>query len=248
MSNDQTWEDPDLDEMKTEYETANSFKRLPTYEMVVGRNVLRVLPARKDSGTKNPFKKFWMHEINSGTPNYRAFQCPQETLGQACPACEKVSELYRTGNEADKVLANKMRVKVKAYANVVDMAHPEKGVQVLRVSEPTYRDLVGFMVADDKTGEPGVNYTHPIKGMSVIVNREGTGQKTKYKCELSRAGSKPLGDMAWLDQMHDLSEAERAMAAEQVLALLNGDGADAPKDEPRRLPPQGSIEDDPDLV
>lgn len=233
----------DLDEMKTEWES--TAQRKPTLKLQEGRNVLRILPP--PPGEKRPFKVFWVHGVGDKS-DFRSFQCPEKTLGQPCPACEKVSELYRTGNGVDREAANKMRVKREAYCNVVDMAHPEKGVQVLRLAEGTYRDLLGFMVPDDKTGEPGVNYTHPITGMNVIINREGTDRTTKYKVELGRSGPKPIADMKWLEQMHDLSNFVRAMPAEQVVALLEGRQPDAPRQLPAgEAAGPGSIADDPDL-
>lgn len=239
------YNDIDLEEAKREYES--TAKRTPVMKLAEGRNVLRILPPAKDGG-KLPFKVFWVHSVNSGTPNFRSFICPDKTLGENCPACDKVSELYRTGSEADRQVANKMRAKREAYCNVVDMAHPDKGVQVLRLAEGTYRDLLGFMVGDDKLGEPAVNYSHPVTGMNVIINREGSDKNTKYKCELSRGGPKPLADMGWLDKMHDLKDFVRAMPAEQVVAILEGR---AERHEQRQLPAgdstPGDIGDDPDL-
>ena len=235
----QLYGEVDLDDIKGEWESTKSNK--PTMKLQEGRNVLRILPP--PPGEKRPFKVFWVHGVGEGS-SFRSFQCPDKTLGEPCPACEKVSALYRSGNEADRQMANRMRVKREAYCNVVDMTHPEKGVQVLRVAEGTYRDLLGFMVPDDKTGEPGVNYTHPTTGMNVIIHREGVDRQTKYKCELGRTGPKPLQDMKWLEGMHDLSGYVRAMPADQVVALLEGRDTEFP---PKELPAGGSIADDPDL-
>lgn len=236
----QNYGDIDIDDIRQEYDSTAQRKTMKLRE---GKNTLRVLPP--PPGEKRPFKVFWVHGIGEGA-SFRSFQCPEKTLGQPCPACDKVSELYRTGNEHDRELANRMRAKREAYCNVVDMLDQEKGVQVLRVAEGTYRDLLGFMIPDEKTGEPGVNYTHPVTGVNVIINREGTGRTTKYKCELGRTGPKPLQNMAWLDQMQDLSNFVRAMPAQQVVALLNGGGAEEPRKIEASSRP-GSIADDPDL-
>lgn len=238
----QNYGEVDLDEMQKEWEA--TAKRQPVMKLQEGRNVLRVLPP--PAGERRPFKVFWVHAVGSGTKNFRSFQCPEKTLNEPCKACEKVSDLYRTGNAADREVANKMRVKREAFCNVIDMLHPEKGVQVLRLAEGTYRDLLGFMVGDEKTGEPGVNFTHPVTGTTVIIEREGTERNTKYKCSLGRSGAKPLANMAWLEQMHDLSEFVRAMPADQVVALLNGEVAAPPRELPAQGP--GNIADDPDLA
>lgn len=241
MSTNDLYGEVDLEEAKREYESTAQRKK--AVKLQEGRNVLRILPP--PPGDRRPFKVFWVHGVGSGS-NFRSFQCPDKTLQQPCPACDKVSELYRTGNAADREMANKMRAKREAYCNVVDVTHPEKGVQVLRLAEGTYRDLLGFMVPDERSGEPGVNYTHPITGMNIIINREGTDRNTKYKCELSRSGAKPLADMKWLEQMNDLTDYVRAMPAEQVVALLEGrDGDFSPKE--LDAPKAGSIADDPDL-
>jgi hypothetical protein len=242
MSENYNFGEVDMDEMRGEYEaTAQRKKAMKLQE---GRNTLRVLPP--PVGEKRPFKVFWVHGIGNGS-GFRSFQCPEKTLGENCPACDRVSALYRTGNPADRELANRMRAKREAYCNVVDILHQDKGVQVLKLAEGTYRDLLGFMVADEKTGEPGVNFTHPINGMNVVIHREGTDRNTKYKCELSRTGPKPLANMDWLNQMNDLTNYVRSMPAEQVVALIEGRELDPDPKQIEAASKPVSIDQDPDL-
>ena len=246
----ETFEYGEVDMGEVEKEHANDSRgRLPIFKLREGRNTLRFMPPAK--GKTKPWEIFWVHGVGSGQ-SFRSFQCPEKMLGEACPFCAKVSELYRTNNKADKDQANRMRAKMEAYANVVDMQDPEKGVQVLKLAEGTYRDVRGLMVGDPKSKEDGVNFTHPEKGMNVFITREGTGEHTKYKSiGLSPNGAKPIANREWLSKMHDLTTAVRALDAEQVVALLEGGGAQrqlpAGDDAPISPPPSRSVADDPDL-
>ncbi len=245
MAIQQTWEDVDMEEMGKEH--ASLGRGLPVLKLKVGTNIFRVLPARTGSGSKNPFVKFWVHGIGEGS-SFRSFQCPYNTLGASCPVCDKVSALMRTGNEADRQAADRIKAKLEVYCNVIDMKDQDKGVQVLRCAEGTYRDLLGFMVPKS-ADEPAVNFTNPMTGMNVLIEREGEGKKTKYKTSLSRSGPKPLPDLSVLEKMHDLSKAVRAMPAEQVVALLEGRDTEFPaKQLEAGNGKVSSIADDPDLA
>jgi hypothetical protein len=246
----ETFEYGEVDMSEVEKEHANDSRgRLPIFKLHEGRNTLRFLPPAK--GRTKPWEIFWVHGVGEG-PSFRSFQCPEKMLGEPCPFCARVSDLYRTGNPIDKKAANKMRAKQEAYANVVDMQNPDKGVQVLKLAEGTYRDVRGLMVGDPKSGEDGKNFTHPDTGMNVFITREGTGEHTKYKSiGLSPNGAKPIVNRAWLGQLHDLTSAVRALDAEQVVALLEGGGAQrqltADDGPPVDRAPTRSVADDPDL-
>ncbi len=234
----------DLGEVEKEHREARS-GRLPIFKLREGKNTLRFMPPR--AGETKPWKVFWVHGIGNGA-DFRSFQCPEKMLGEACPVCAQVSALYRTGNEADKKAANKLRAKQEAYANIVDMQNPDVGVQVLKMAEGTYREVMGLMVGDAKSGEAGVNFTHPDKGMNVFITRTGTGEFTKYTgISISPNGPKPLVNREWLGKMHDLNTAVRAMPAEQVLALLGDSGGQRQLPAAETVAPSRSVADDPDL-
>lgn len=248
MSEDQSqyFQDVDMDEAAKEYDEGKAARGLKTTKLKEGKNVGRVGPPRP--GNKLPFTKFWVHGVGEGT-SFRSFQCPEKHLGQACSACEEVSRLFRTGNALDREIANKMRVKVEAYCNWLDMSDVQAGWQVLRLAEGTYLDLMAFMKGAPEKDEPAVNFSHPVTGRNVVIVREGTNKQTRYKCSLGASGPKPLPEGVSLAEMKDLSQAVRAMPAEQVAGLMAG----GPVPTDHQLGGQGqsaggSIADDPDLI
>lgn len=249
MSEDQSqyYAETDMNEAAKEYDEGKAARGLKATKLKDGRNVGRVGPPRP--GCKLPFTKFWVHGIGEG-PNFRSFQCPDKHLGQSCSACDEVSRLFRTGNALDREQANKMRVKLEAYCNWLDMSDIAAGWQPLRLAEGTYLDLMAFMKGDPAKDEPAVNFSHPVTGRNVVIMREGQGKNTRYKCSLGASGPKPIPENVNLADMKDLSGAVRAMEASQVASLMSGGSEPAPAE--RQLPAQagqsGSIADDPDLI
>jgi hypothetical protein len=247
----QDYAETDMDEAAREYDEGKASRGLKTTKLKEGKNVGRIGPPRP--GNKLPFTKFWVHGVGEGT-NFRSFQCPDKHLGQPCSCCDEVSRLFRTGNTLDREQANKMRVKVEAYCNWLDMADIAAGWQPLRLAEGTYMDLLALMKGSPALDEPACNYSHPVTGRNVIIDRQGTGKQTRYKCSLGASGAKPIPPGVSLADMKDLSQAVRAIAAEQVAGLLSG-GQSSPDRQLAGSPEDGisgsqagSIADDPDLI
>ena len=118
-----------------------------------GDNVLRILP---------PTSKYFSEDIdffaykmlvhyNVGPEGSPPVACPRtsDKKGQVptrCPICETARRLRR--NPAMKELASDIGQRTRYIMNVVDMEHPERGVQVCEVG-PSIYDVI-FEVATDR--------------------------------------------------------------------------------------------------
>ena len=114
-----------------------------------GDNILRVLP---------PSSKYFTEEIdhfdfkmlvhyNFGPEGSPPIVCPRTRDKTArCPICETARRLRR--NPATKELAGEMGARTRYLMNIVDMEHPERGVQVCEVG-PSVHDPI-FEVAVDR--------------------------------------------------------------------------------------------------
>ena len=169
----------DLEEAKREKAELNSGSNF--LKLRQGRNVLRILPP--PVGRKSPFVRVWQHFFNvPGKEKAASFTCPRMMAKKHCPACAKADELKASGNPADKALANDMFARKRVYANVVDRSAPELGVQIFAFGKMVDDALVSL-----REDDPDEDFTHPIEGFDVIVERSGTGKMdTKYSVRGAR--------------------------------------------------------------
>ena len=182
-----------------------------------GRNVVRFLPPPVD--VRSPFRTIHQHFVSMpGQAKPVVFACPRVLAKETCPVCLKAEELNRTGSKSDRDRAYQLFPKRRIFANVIDRNDPEAGVQILGFGKMIHDGLVVIRRDPDSGGD----FTHPMTGFDIIIERKGTGRTdTEYKVMPARKESK-LGDMTWLDQQHDLSRFAKLMTAEQILQALGG--------------------------
>ncbi len=194
-------------------------------KLKVGRNVLRVLPPM--IGSASPFHRVYQHYIKDAADKLIVFECPNRGKPaddkRPCPACDEAERLDSTGNPLDKERARGMWASRRVYANVIDRADADKGVQVLVMGKTIYEGLLAL----GRDPEAGGDFTCPEEGFDVIITRTGTGMDTRYKVTASRSNS-PLSEDEdeaedWLDDMHELPEVVRGLTYEQILAVASGD-------------------------
>ena len=218
MNDEQTWGSTDPTAAAAAA-TELGGSRMERLTLAEGRNVLRFLPPPK--GKPLPFTKVYVHWLPTADGKNAPVGCPRKVIGPdaPCTACARVVSLRSTGHPADDLQAKSLAAKVQVYAQVVDLTKPEtaaKGVQTIAFSSMIYEELLSFLT--DPT-DP-VDFTHPEKGVNVIIDRAGTSSKTRYKVRLSRQASSILAlpdgvGMQCLSQVRDL-------APEAKLKLLPG--------------------------
>jgi hypothetical protein len=191
-------------------------------KLVVGRNVVRILPAGPD-GT-SPFHRVWQHFLTKADGSMVAFECPWRGKSregrQPCPVCEEANRLDKSGNPLDRDAARKLWPSRRAYANVVDRLDPDAGVKILAVGKMIYEELLGIAKDEDAGGD----FSDPIGGFDIVIGRVGTGQTdTRYSTKAARDNT-PLAESdeaieELLDQRHNLVQAVRALSFDEMLEL-----------------------------
>ncbi len=181
-----------------------------------GKTVVRFLPPAK--GERVPFKTVWEHNIEL-PGNKVSFACPRNNFKQACPACAQESALMAQGLEER---AKGFKAKKRHYANVIVRGEEDMGPRILGFGYSIEEDLMAYR------RDAGVNFSHPIDGVDIIISRKGTGQfDTEYKVMLDPKGPRPLaesdekmGELA--EAMYDLNAVTRQKTAAQIVELLQG--------------------------
>lgn len=213
----------------------------PVMKLVAGRNLLRFLPPVK--GMDLPFLETWVHYIKNELLNQlKTVTCPLKTKKTRCIVCERVQALRRSGSQVDSSQAKALSPKRQIYANVVDMGDQAKGVQILRFGVQIYEELLKYL-ADEETGG---DFTDPVSGYTVVIEREGEGIETSYSVRLAK-NSSPIADKAWLTKQHDLTALTKYLDDDAVMAILEGEevpegGAPDPEENAppaRRAAPAG---------
>ena len=191
------------------------------------RNVLRIMPPHE--GMEEVFTTGKIHFSLGPDPKSPVAVNCLEPFGEECPACNAVMRLHaqaKAEDDADEAArltkrAKDMAAKVRVYANIVDMDHPEKGVQRFAFGPDLDKKLRACFFDDD--GEYR-NITHPKTGRDVIVisaKKPGT-DFTEYTVRPKESPS-PLKDMDWLDDVEDLSELANQPSRDDVLKALKGE-------------------------
>lgn len=210
----------------------------PLIKLAEGRSVLRLLPARADSGSKVPFFRTWLHYVRNpydANAKGRPVVCSLKSRRVPCPVCAERSRLLRTGTELDKQAADVLKAKQNTFANVVNMMEVDKGVHVWQFGQTIYDGLLSIMcpLVDPSIPahlqEPAIDLSDPgPAGANIIVERKGTGkQDTKYTVRAAQARS-AIENVEWLGQMHDLRSVVRVLSTEEIQAILSGEEAPSP--------------------
>lgn len=158
-----------------------------------GRNNIRILSPYSEAGVW--YLEVPLHYKIGG----KTIVCPNRLPKKGrCYVCEKVKEFRNDKSEELQKLANDLRPKMKVYYNIVDLDHPEAGVQVYGSGVSVFKDLLYYDL-DEEWG----NITDPDNGYDVILTREGKGLSTQYQIKLKK-NSSPIENVVWLDQLNDL--------------------------------------------
>ena len=112
---------------------------------------------------------------------------------------------------------------------------PDAGVQILPFGWTIHNRLMEIRENVRKGG----NFTHPVSGRVVIINRTGQGFSTRYEVSVDTQAAE-LENYDWIDEQHDLAElislptAEDEQMADSAIEVLTGHS-----DTAAALPRQG---------
>ncbi len=211
-------------------------------KLVVGRNLLRILPP--PPGKRTPFRVAYQHFIEVGG-NSQSVICARLEAKQPCGVCMKIDQLRKSKEKVDQDMASAFFARRRVFVNVFDRNEPDetKRMKVLAFGKSIHEQLTAL-----RTDEvAGADYVNPEKGFDVVIERTGTGKNdTKYKVFLARK-STPLADS--IPKMQELIDTQRNLdgyaklkSADEIKQLLSGEEADeaAPAARPGRTPGPGA--------
>lgn len=202
------------------------------------KNVLRILPPHENM--EDVFVEVKIHflpskELKDGRPIPIGVNCLAQ-YGEECPACNHVDRLYKMAKTEDDVESAKKQkdeayqlgAKVRLFANVVDISHPEKGVQKYAFGPDVEKKLRQCFFDDE--GEFR-NITHPKTGRDVLmfVTKKPGTDFNEYVTVKCKETASPLGDMDWLNAINDLSELAKKTPLAEIEMALKGERPASPQ-------------------
>ncbi len=212
------------------------------FKASVGKNKIRVLPP--PVGQQKPWVIAYEHRVELPGAKVVNFCCPRVMAKSPCPVCAKADEFARTGNQADRDRAQELRPRMRAYMCIIDRKAPEKGVQVFG----TGKTVVDAMIKIRKDEDIGGNFTDPVKGFDLIIERVGTGKNdTEYSTFPSKAVTQlcqpgELDDL--LASAPDLGRYVRVKSVDEIKGMLSGETDDAAVDVGKGSTKGRSAQDD----
>lgn len=158
-----------------------------------GRSVIRIMEGVGEMGDF-----FWQDVGKHYLPGQKfSHVCPEFTLGEACPICEQVNELYNAGDKASKDLAGDMRVSKQYWMNVIVRGQEDKGPQIFTAGITIFREIAA-LIEDPDYGE----IYDEEDGVDITITRKGTDRSTEYTVTPKRKSS-PLAPHGYEDVLDD---------------------------------------------
>lgn len=158
-----------------------------TVKLPNGKSRWRILPHWSGDLDKAFFHDFGKHFIKDFSGQVQAvYICTAKTFSKPCPICDTITKAeIGTRDENTKNLLGEAKAGQRFLVNAVrknDKGEYENEVALLELPNGVLDEVVNlaFQFASD-----GVNIFSPEEGFDVIIQREGTGRKTKYKAMLA---------------------------------------------------------------
>lgn len=211
-----------MDALREQTAAAESFGKTDFFTFVVGKNMLRFLPLPMDRDITSDgtiFERVMQHFVKGAEDERPAvFACPRAHFKKKCPACEIADQLRATGNRKDEQQAFEISPSQQFYANAVDLKNPASGPRVVRFGKRIRTDLVAILSDEHKGGD----FTDPVNGFPIIIERTGTTMtSTKYTVFSALRQAGPLEDEAWIDAQVDLRKFSRMVEYRELQAMCS---------------------------
>lgn len=175
-----------------------------------GKNQVRILPPYSKAGV-------WMFELSlhygftDDEDRKRAYPCLRQWKGEKCPACDAISELKKV--DGGSKAADRMRPRSKYYVNLIDRRIGEDKVFIYGFSGKAMNAIMSY---DDDEEDYG-DITNPKKGFDIVVEKEGSGLKTRYDIRIKPKPT-PAGDFADLFDLE--AEIPNEISAREMADLI----------------------------
>ncbi len=159
-------------------------------------NIIRILPPTWENAEHYGYDVYIHFGI--GAEN-SAFLCPKKMKNKPCPICEELNRAQKEKMPEEYIASLEVTKRVLMY--VIDRKNEEDGPLLWSAAWTIDKDIAKRS-RDKRTGEYR-ELDRVDSGHDVIIDREGTGLKTKYSIEIDREPT-PLSDddrlvEEWLD-------------------------------------------------
>ena len=181
-----------------------------------GKYQIRFVPSKLDP--KNPFQEIFVHY---GFAKFPIFSLTN--WGEKDPIIEFASQLRKTNDKENWVLAKKLDPKMRIYAPVIVRGEEEKGTRLWEFGKEIYMQLLG--IADD---EDYGDYTNVSEGRDFTVEavKGDIGGRQGLKCSIRiKPKTTPLSEDAslvkkFLNEQPNILEIQRKMDFEGLKTIL----------------------------
>ena len=203
----------------SEEDAENDRKEIGTSEFwkpSVGKNVIRFLPPLPG---KKALNTYFQHYVQLETMERGAgFACPRMAKKGACLVCDQADRLKGSGHGADFKRAKELFPKRRTLASVINRRNPDGGPVIYAFGKGVHEDLIALRTADK------ADFTDPVEGYDVMIERKGEGLKTEYRVIGSR-NTTPLSQDAaqindWITNQPDLARYCVVPSQEEILEIL----------------------------
>ena len=210
---------------KREHDEIGDSSNSDFMKLVVGKNVIRILPPPEGSDT--PFIVVHTHFVKTPGGKTVSFTCPRilSKGKQPCSECEDAKMMRASGNPLDRDEGYKKLPQRRVYAAVIDRKRPQDGPKILTFGKQVHEALLAYAADED---DP-VDFTHPLEGRDIAIIREGTGQfDTSYAVKVAPRDSRLHESVeqmnAWLMARPDFDQYTRLLSIDEIARLTSGAG------------------------
>jgi len=211
-------------------------------KLEIGSNRVRFLPP--PVGRRSPFVTVFQHFIRfDGIDRPFVFNCPRMMERKPCPACIKADKLRQRGNRGDLEEADGLWPGRRVFANVINRKNEDSGPVILGFGKTIHESLLALRMNPDAGGD----FTHPIHGFDVIIERKGSGKNdTRYIINGARMAT-PLGNLEWINTQPNIAELAKVLTAQEIIEAMRKhqeNAAEAAAQAQTQAAPASSFADD----
>jgi hypothetical protein len=160
----------------------------------VGKHVIRIVPSLIDKN--NPFRELFVHY---GFGKFPIFALTN--WGESDPIVDFVSELRKTSDKQNWILAKKIEPKMRVYVPVVVRGEEHMGVRIWEIGKLIYQQFLQLIDDEDYGGD----FTDIVEGRDFTITgvEDVTAGKKSIKCTVTaKPKTSPLtNDKELLDKL-----------------------------------------------
>jgi hypothetical protein len=173
-----------------------------------------------DPGTLYFERTYWTHRGIG--PNNQTVVCLAKTYNKACPICQAKTKFAKDPDIEEDVVKG-LAAKERQLFNVIDLAHPEKGVQIWDISYHLFGKMMDARIRDSDEDDQYEFFADLANGFTLKVGfgEKSFGGSNFYECTSIdfKPRTKPYKKDI-LEQVHCLDDVVAKMPYDKLKALF----------------------------